>query len=1003
MKRNLFKKNIYLFFFTLLTFSGMAQQKMFTGTVIDRSGKPVENALITIKEQPGMKIFTDHEGKFAVSGETGQIIEVTTRDQRYKKQKIENSPVVLTLTENDGLIPTGYGMEQRKDGLTSAIGIVKANELAKSSVWNPASALYGKIPGLTVLQNGGTNWDSEPTLYIRGVETFAIGSVVNTGILTLIDGFERPLSSLSLGEIESIAILKDAAALARYGMRGANGVLLVTTKRGSGKSLSVDVSYERGAIFAFRLPDFLDSYNYAKSVNQARLNDGLATLYSQPELERFRSGSSPYLYPNVNWQEESLRDFGTSDRINVSFQQQTGVVRYFSTLNFQNEEGLFGSVNENEGYSTQALSRKFNFRSNIDIDITKSTLFTVRLAGNIKQNNSPRSTEDAIFSAINNTPSSAYPVRTYHNEFGGTSNYNNNPVALISAQGYATPGKHEIMTDFILEQKLDKIAKGLSVEAGVSYDASLEFLDQKTKQFRYEQLTPVLDPVTNEVTDTIETLYGSNTSLAFGTSTRSQWRRQTILANLKYEKEWGDNELQSFLLFQQEELVRNGQNNTYRHLLGTGNVHYGKAGKYFADLTLSANGTNVLPKDSRVGFFPAVSLAWKLSDEKWFAESKVFDDLKLRASWGMSGNDMLIQNIYMSPWAGGAGYYFGAGNNAVGGYAEGRLASSPLTYETSYKSNIGLDASLFKALDLNVDVFYDKRKGILASTSGTMSAVIGVYNPYSSVGVVENKGMELGLNFHKSSGGFNYYVNGQLSVTKNKVIDMLEVYRPEEYLKRTGRSIGQSFGLEAIGFFKDEAEIAASPKQTFSIVRPGDAKYKDQNNDGIINAFDEVPIGYSGTVPEIYFSGSFGVEYKGIGIDACFQGVANQNVYLYTSSIFWPLVNNTNISTFSAGAWTPETATTATLPRLTTLSNDNNYRANTIWLKDGSFLKLRSAEIYYNLPKQVLSKVKLERAKLYIRGMNLFSIDNIKIVDPEATGNGYPTTASCNLGIQIGF
>lgn len=1003
MKRNLFKKNIYLFFFSLLTFSGMAQQKVFTGAVIDRSGRPVADALITIKEQPGIKIFTDQEGKFTVSGETGQVIEATTRNQRYKKQKIENSPIVLTLTGGDELIPTGYGMEQNKDGLTSAIGVVKADELAKSSVWNPASALYGKIPGLVVLQNSGTNWDAEPTLYIRGVETFAIGSVVNTSILTIIDGFERPLSSLSLNEIESIAILKDAAALARYGMRGANGVLLVTTKRGSGKSLSVDVSYERGATFAFRLPEFLDSYNYGRSVNQARLNDGLTALYSQPELDRFRSGSSPYLYPNMNWQKECLRDFGTSDLVNVSFQQQTGAVRYFSTLNFQNEEGLFDPVNENEGYSTQAIGRKFNFRTNVDIDITKSTLFTIRLAGNIKQSNRPQSTEGAIFSVINNTPSAAYPVRTYHNEFGGTSNYNNNPVALISSQGYATPGKREIMTDLILEQKLDKITKGLSVEAGVSYDASLAFSDQKTKQFRYEQLTPVLDPITNEVKDTTETLYGSNTSLAFGTSIQAQWRRQTILANLKYEKEWGNNELQSFLLFQREELVRNGQNNTYRHLLGTGYVHYSKAGKYFADLTLSANGTNVLPKGSRVGFFPAVSLAWKLSDEKWLTDSKVFDDLKLRASWGMSGNDLLIQNIYMSPWAGGTGYYFGTGNNAVGGYAEGRLVSSPLTYETSYKSNVGLDASLFKALDLTVDVFYDKRKGILTSTSGTMSAVIGVPNPYSSVGVVENKGMELGLNFHKSSGSFNYYVNGQLSVTKNKVIDMLEVYRPEEYLKRTGQSIGQPFGLQAIGFFKDAAEIASSPKQTFSIVRPGDVKYKDQNNDGIINAYDEIPVGYSGGTPEIYYSGSLGIEYKGVGVDATFQGIANQSVLLNTSSIFWPLVNNTNISTFSAGAWTPETATTATLPRLTTLSNDNNYRANTIWLKDGSFLKLRSVELYYNFPKHLLSKLKLERAKMYVRGMNLLSIDNIKIVDPEATGNSYPTESSYNLGIQVGF
>jgi TonB-linked SusC/RagA family outer membrane protein len=923
--------------------------------------------------------------------------------QRQATETDETDTVVISTSNENELVPTGYGLVQEKKQVISAIGMVNAVALRKSSVWNPENALYGKIPGLIVLQNGGTSWDANPSIYIRGVETFGVASSFNTNILTLVDGFERQLSSLSLAEIQSVAVLKDGAALARFGMRGANGVLLVTTKQGSGKQLSVDVNYERGITYAFRLPKFMTSYDYARSVNQARLNEGSAPLYSQTELDKFQSGSTPYLYPNVNWQKEALRDHGNSDLLNVSFQQQTGNVKYFTLLNYQGEDGFFGPVNATEGYTTQSINRKLNFRSNIDLDLTKTTLLSVRLAGKIGQGNRPRDTENGIFSVIYNTPAAAYPVRTSTGTWGGTSNYNNNPVALISGTGYTVHGQRELMTDFVLQQKLDNWIKGLSVRAAFSYDASMNYQDSKTKQFQYNQVTPILDPITGDIQNTVTSSYGTNTPLAFSTFIPGQYRRLTSLGDVQYERNKGDNEIKATILFQKDELVRNGQNNTYRHLLAAGNLHYGKSEKYFADISLSANGTNVLPTASRVGWFPAFALGWRLTNEEWFKGDKVFNDVKIRASWGMSGNDQIIQNTDKSAWVPGTGYYFGANNGPVSGYSEGRLASAPLTYETSYKSNIGIDARLLDMLDLNVDVFYNKRKGILVETVGTISDVLGVSKPYSSSGIVSNKGIEIGLNLSKSLRNFNYYVNGQLTYTKNKVIEMLEAYRPEEYLKRTGQSIGQAYGLEAIGFFNDAAQIAASPKQTFGTVMPGDVKYKDQNNDGIINAFDEVRIGHSGQVPEIYYSFSVGMEYKGIGMDACFQGAANETIYLNTSSIFWPLVNGTNISTYSAGAWTPQTTSTATLPRLTTSSNANNYRPNSIWLTNGAFLKLRSVELYYNFPSQLISKAKLSKAKIYVRGMNLLSIDKIKIVDPEAIGNIYPTQSSFNFGIQFGF
>jgi len=997
-------KYLFLWFLLLLvSYPGLAQQRMFSGTITDKNGNPVADALVTVKERPSTKVFTDNEGRFNILGEPGELLTVTTNDNLHKSLVLEAEQIALTIENSDELIPVGHRLEQHKGEITSAIGVVRADELSKSSVYNPANALYGKIPGLTVLQNGGTSWNNAPDLYIRGVETFGIGDFVNTNILVLVDGFERPISSLSLAEIENVAILKDAAALAMYGLRGANGVMLVTTKKGNGQGLSVNAGYEHGITQAFRIPEFLDAYGYASALNQAYVNDGGNPYYSAQELSRFQSGTSPFLYPNINWLDEGLRDFGSTDQLHISFQEQASSVRYFGLMNFYNEEGLLGPVNENEGYTTQINNFKINLRTNFQIDLTRTTRLTANIAGNIGQGNRPSTPNDEndVFEALYSTTSAAFPIKTYNDEWGGTTTFPDNPMAMISGIGYSVRGQNELMVDLLVEQSLDDLVKGLSAEAGISFDNSYNFLDVKNRQYQYQELTPILE--SGVIIDTVETIYGTNTALEFSTEVPYQWRRFSAVGNLKHVKTWGDNQLNSILLLQSEQLVLTGQHNTYRHLLAAGNFHYSKAGKYFADLSWSYNGTNLLPKGSRAGFFPAVSVAWKLSEEDWLSGSSMVDYLKLRASFGMTGNDQVIQNISASPWISGSGYRYGSNNSGAGGYTEGRLASSPLTYETSYKSNIGIDANLFGMLDINLDAFYNKREGILVQTQGSIAGVMGVELPYASSGSVKNMGAELGLNLYDNTGDLTYHLGGYLSYAKNEILDMLEVYRPYDYLKRTGQSVHQAFGLEAIGFFSNESDISNSPEHSFSIVRPGDIKYKDQNNDDVINDFDEVPIGYSTQNPELYFSGSVGIAYKGLGVEALVQGIANMTMYLNTPSIFWPLRGNNNISSFSNDAWTPSTASTATLPGLTLRENANNFRPNTVWYADASYLKLRSVELYYKLPNQLISRLGLNETTLYVRGMNLLSFDEIEIIDPEAIGLVYPTLMTFNIGIKIGF
>ncbi|MHB9143331.1 MAG: TonB-dependent receptor plug domain-containing protein, partial [Paludibacter sp.] len=420
-------KLIYLWLLLLtISYSGFAQQQLLNGSITDEAGNPIPDVLISIKEQPGIITNSDKSGKFTINGQTGQHIEITS-GQKHKTVRIDTNPIVLTISENDALIPLGFGIMRDKEEMTSAIGIVRSDELSKNMVINPANALFGKIPGLAVLQNGGTSWENDPTLFIRGIGTFRDAS-----ILTLVDGFERPISSLSLGEIESVEILKDAAALAMYGQRGANGVLLVTTKRADAQRNKVEVAFEHGITQAFRLPKFMDAYGYAQAMNEASSSDGLSQVYSQGALDAYKSGGSSS-YPNVNWFDEAFRNFGETDNLKVTFQEKKKNISYFTDLNYQTDKGLLGPVNDNKGYNTQLSYSKLNFRSNLDIDITKSTKFKVNISGNLREMRTPGTSIADIMWAVYATPSAAFPVKTFNNNWGGTSYYNNNAVAQISA------------------------------------------------------------------------------------------------------------------------------------------------------------------------------------------------------------------------------------------------------------------------------------------------------------------------------------------------------------------------------------------------------------------------------------------------------------------------------------------------------------------------------------------------------------------------------------------
>ena len=973
------------------------QDNNLTVKVTNQEGDPLVGARVELLELPDASLKTNSEGVVTFNEMTEGLIKVSFRNM-VKVLPVQESNIQVILDNSDKNIYLGYGRVKQADRVTSSIDVAYSDDLTKSSVNNPEESLYGQLAGLAVLQNGGDPWNRRPDMFIRG-----IGTYISNSMLVLVDGFERDFSSLSLDEIESVSVLKDGAALSMYGQRGANGVILVTTKRGEYDSFHVDFSLDRGNVMPFRTPDFLDAYDYARAVNEASALDGNPFVYSEWDLQDFQSGNQPFFFPDVDWFDETLKDFGTRTDFNASFRGGGEAVKYFVSLNYQNERGVLDNTTLDDRYNSQMKYDRFNFRTNLDIDLSPTTRFLINVAGNIDGRKEPGARIANIFDALYSIPSGAFPIKSINGEWGGTEYYDNNPVALVSSTGLRTPHSREISADGRLIQDLSDFLPGLSADVAVAYDNMAAYWESKTRGFVYESVSVSRNPETGAITDTTIAAYGSDTDLQASDNFGGQRRHATLTGKLNYVTSWGNSDLETTLLYHQDKRVNDGQYNTFLHQNIVASASYGYKNRYFIDGILSYNGSNVLPENNRWGFFPAVSGAWLLSREDFLLDNPTVSFLKLRASWGLNGNNIMSPNLYDQGYFSGGTYYFTDNNNSDGGIVEGQLAAEDLTYEKSYKSNLGLDLEMFSRLQITVDAFYEKRTDIIASSNGSVPVLIGVGRPVQNVGIVENKGFETSFNWEENRGDFNYHIGGNFSFARNKILEMNEEFQPYDYLKQTGNPVGQQFGLESVGFFADEAEIENSPKQLFSEVRPGDVKYKDQNGDNIIDQLDIVPMGYAGGYPEMYFAGTIGLEWKGLGVDALFQGIANQTLYLNTKSVFWPLRGQNTITTFSADRWTPETKETATLPRLSLLENANNYRRNDIWLTSGDYLKLRRVEVYYKFSDSLLNKLKMKSAKIYVRGMNLFSLDNIDVVDPEEIGVTYPTMASYHLGINLGF
>lgn len=859
---------------------------------------------------------------------------------------------------------------------TQAITTIKTDEITQSSSFSVLDALWGVSPT-------GIRGDKYEKLLI-------------------VDGFPRSWEYLSKQSIESISILKDAAGKALWGARGANGVIVVTTKKGMYNDKSLELEYTHGIGIPVHIPQMANASAYVRAVNEALYYDGLPLRYSNDDINQFASGQGDAdIYPNVNWQDVGMQNNTSNNQLNVTARGGGENIRYFSSTNYRNNFGILNPeyTSIDNRYSSQIRSYRLSTQMNLDFDITKSTLLKMNLLGLLSENISPNISNTQIFGSFINVPSAAFPVRTQNDFWGGDLIHQVNPIGEFAATGNSKINQRMLQADFTINQELYSLLPGLSAEVSIAYDNSVSYAENQLKDYIYE---------VNLMNFGVKasTQYGDESNIEYDSSLDDQFMQTGLKAKLIYNKNFeDDHSLNSSITYGQESFVGLGRNNTFKRQYVMGNFGYNIQNKYLLDAVLNYYGTNVLTEGSRFTLYPAISTAWVLSNEPFF-ECGLVDFMKIRMSVGQSGLDNIPHELAKQFWINGTTYYFRDANNSSGGTKEGALPASNLKNERSTEGNFGVDLQLNRKLTINADIFYKRKDNIRVDGSSAYSSVLGINVPTVFEGINDTKGGEISITWQDKKQDFSYYLQGNLTYARTEIIENNEGFQPYDYLYKKGYPFGQFFGLEAIGYFNDLEDIEANPKQMFSEVRPGDIKYKDQNNDGLINQYDERAIGYSTYMPEIFYGLKMGFSYKNFGMDMIWQGVTNYSIVLNTPSVYWPLRNNTNISNWylvDKVRWTETTKEIANLPRLTTLDNPNNFRNSTQWLEDGSYLTLKNLHLYYNISLAESKVLGMSNLQLFLKGNNLLHFDKVKYLTSENLSVGYPNLRSFHAGFRIHF
>lgn len=909
----------------------------------------------------------------------------------------------------DQRIDVGSEKTLIREQSTASVSVITNDQVDKRSSKNIGNSILGRGNGLISLDGTGTYFAQNPTFYVRGLQ-----SLSTSNPLILVDGVEREITVVAPEEVETVTVLKDAAATALYGYKGANGAILITTKRGKYNSSEMSVHYDHLINYQTNRPKFIDGATYASAMNEALANEGKAPRYDANAMSAFGSGEYPFQYPSVNWVDETFRHHGVTNKVGVDFTGGGERFRYYTALNLLSDKGFIKTPDATDGYSTQDKYVRGNLRVNLDIDLTPSTMLKVNMAGILSEVSQPGSQAN-LWNNIYNLPSAAFPVKSEENDWGGNSTWAGtlNPVALSTDAAYYKTHERGLFSDMTLNQDLSSWVKGLGFFLKLGYDTYSTLYEDHSKSYVYGSYPAVwTDGVMSKGTYFTG---GERTEMSKSAATKAFARRLTAAGGLNFDRSFGNHYLYTQLKWDYDYQHLNGNNNSIYRQNYSWWTHYGYQGKYLAELALVYSGSSRLAPDTKWSFSPTVSAAWVASKENFLKDVSWLDYLKFRASFGklnadyLPGDDMNIWTYYTQSYSisGASAYYFvdaTAAQDIYGTTTLGTMSTVAPTHEKANKFNVGFDATLFKGLNIEFDYFNNHRYDIWCSGAGAYTALIGFGAPYVNAGVVDQNGIDASLDFTHSFGDLTVNLGGNMTFAKTKIKDMAEEPRAYDNLVQTGNPLNSIYGLLAEGLFTSQAEIDAAPRQTFSAVRPGDIKYTDVNGDGLIDANDKVKIGHSVTAPELYYSFHLGAEYKGFGFDAMFQGVGRYSAVLNTQGYYWGLINNSSLAQqVYDNRWSPQNNNAnAEYPRLSSESNANNYQTSSYWLRDRSYLKLRNVELYYHLPMSLLQPLKIVKgAKVYVRGVDLFTFDNLDEVDAASYGIAAPLTRSVAFGVSV--
>jgi len=918
------------------------------------------------------------------------------------------APVVSKAQQSDTL-DIGYRQIAVADFNGSAYTIT-AEELQNLPVTNLTNLLSGLVPGFFSIQTSGGTVNESADYWIRGIRTNA------EGVLVLVDGQEREFGVLSSREVASITVLKDASISVLYGTRAANGIILVTTKKGTKGKPSIELTSQFINQDPIGLLTPVDGLTYATNYNEAMRYDGreVSAMYANHYLQQYRNreGVNAEQYPDVNWLGEYFKKSSWVQRHNLGISGGTDRTRYFINGGFLSQAGMFNTDAES-AYNTNNTTNRYNLRSNLEIDVTPTTLLNLDLYGWYDKQNRPGGDSYGAFNALVTTPANAFPAYytndgQYTDQEGSTingdkivagNNLVSNPWALLNRNGYSILSRTYGSFRAKLTQDFSFLTKGLSASVLLSMDSYTAAVTSRNKAFAYYQL---VDGNPNQLART-----GNDGKMSNDVTDKASQARNSLDFTLSYVKALGKNNLSATAFYNQYEFDDQTSIPSRFQTIGSWlGYHYDH--RYYLDFTGSYHGIYKFAPGNRFGFFPAVAAGWTASNEKFFNPlSKVISYLKLRGSYGVVGNQRGVSEFqYRSRLNTVANvYYFGNAMNATGGYVEDIIANPGLTWETSKQLNIGANLRLLdNRLSYTFDYFHDTRSDMYMVNNNITSLLGTVATVNQNIGEMYSKGFEMGLSWQSSIGKVGYRLGATYSATDNEIVKTGEVLEPYYWLQSTGYARGIRTGYVALGLFDSYDEIASSPRQTFSEVQPGDIKYQDINGDGMVDRNDQVPLGY-GNVPRVFYGFYGGVSYKNIGLNFLFQG-ASRVTQMLSGKVAFPFLTNGTLYEHQLDYWTPEHPN-ATLPNISTInSNANNTQTSSFWMKDASYLRLKTVEVYYELSEKSLKNFFLSNLRIFANGYNMFVWSTgDSPLDPEDNGssNTMPLTRNMSIGLSARF